>query len=182
MSVILFRAANHAEAEQLASLVNQAYRPESKVSGWTHESLLVGGKRISAAQILETLSRHQSVILVAINNQAIVACAHVEKVVNTSHIGMLAVNPILQRTGLGKKMLTEAEKFACSVFGTDKFFLDVVAQRTELISYYLRRGYQKTGLLTDYPISAGVGVPKQSGLKIERLEKCLNAMVKPDLT
>jgi hypothetical protein len=67
----------------------------------------VADSRTSAAQILEALSRHRSVILVGLNNEAIVACAHIEKDGNSSNIGMLAVNPILQ--GAGKLMLAEAE-------------------------------------------------------------------------
>ena len=182
MSIDSFRTANNAEVEAIATLVNGAYRPESGVIGWTHESDLVAGSRTSAAQILETLSRHHSVILVGLNNEAIVACAHVEKNGNSSHIGMLAVNPIFQGAGVGKLMLAEAEKYASSVFGSEKFVMVVVSERTELISFYLRRGYQKTGLVLDYPISAGVGIPKNPEMKIEALEKRLNSVTELERT
>ncbi len=176
MSIDSFRAANHAEAEAIAALVNGAYRPESGITGWTHESDLVAGNRTSAAQILEALSRHHSVILIGLNHGAIVACAHVEKDGNSSYIGMLAVNPILQGAGAGKLMLAEAEKYASSVFGSDKFVMVVVSERIELVSFYLRRGYQKTGLVLDYPISAGAGIPKNPEMKIEILEKRPNSL------
>jgi hypothetical protein len=56
----------------------------------------------------------------------------------------------------------------------------VVSSRSELIAFYLRRGYQKTGVVQDYPLSAGVGTPKFSGLKIEVLEKRSNPAFERD--
>ena len=47
----------------------------------------------------------------------------------------------------------------------------VVSSRRELISFYLRRGYRKTGSIMDYPLSQGAGIPKNPVLKIEVLEK-----------
>ena len=84
---------------------------------------------------------------------------------------MLAVNPALQGAGAGKQILTQAEKYALEVFGAVKFMVVVVSSRSELISFYLRRGYQQTGSIMDYPVSQGVGVPKNPILKIEVLEK-----------
>ena len=56
----------------------------------------------------------------------------------------------------------------------------VVSSRSELISFYQRRGYQKTDFIMDYPLSADAGVPKQTGLKIEILEKRPDITVKRD--
>ncbi len=171
MSIDSFRTANNTDAEAIAEVVNRAYRPESGAAGWTHESDLVAGNRTSAAQIVETILRRDSVILVGLNNEKIVACAHVEKDGNSSHIGMLAVNPILQGVGAGKQMLAHAEKYASVVFGSKKFVMVVVSARAELISFYLRRGYQNTGSVMDYPLSAETGTPKTPDLTIEVLEK-----------
>lgn len=35
----------------------------------------------------------------------------------------------------------------------------VLNVREELIQYYERRGYKKTGLIEDYPLDANVGMP-----------------------
>lgn len=35
----------------------------------------------------------------------------------------------------------------------------VLSVRTELIAYYERRGYVRTGVIDDYPLDAGVGKP-----------------------
>ena len=47
----------------------------------------------------------------------------------------------------------------------------VLSAREELIGFYLRRGYRRTGEVMDYPIEAGVGMPLYSELSIEVLEK-----------
>jgi len=171
MSIDTFRAASKSDAEAIAQLVNKAYRPETGPAGWTHESNLVSGNRTSAGQVAEVMSKPDSVILVGLKGSDIVACVHVEKDGRNSHIGMLAVNPKLQGAGAGKQMLAHAERYANESFGSEKFIMAVVSSRSELIAFYLRRGYQKTGAVQDYPLSAGVGTPKFSDLKTEALEK-----------
>lgn len=174
MRIDTFRTASESDAEAISQLVNKAYRPESGASGWTHESNLVSGSRTSLAQVVEIMSKPDSVILVGLKDSQIVACVHVEKDGNNSHIGMLAVNPMLQGAGAGKQILEHAERFASASFGSEKFIMVVVSSRSELISFYLRRGYQKTGTIMDYPLSAGAGIPRHDGLKIEVMEKRSN--------
>ncbi len=50
----------------------------------------------------------------------------------------------------------------------------VVSQRTELIAYYERRGYTRTGKTKEYPTHLNVGVPLKSDLTVEYLEKTHN--------
>lgn len=171
MSIDTFRTASKSDAEAIAQLVNKAYRPESGVSGWTHESHLVSGGRTSVGQIEAMMSKPDSVILVGLKGSEIVACVHVEKDGSNGHISMLAVSPILQGAGAGKQMLAHAERYASENFNSEKFIMVVVSSRSELISFYLKRGYQKTDTVMDYPLSAGVGIPKHAGLKVEVLEK-----------
>lgn len=174
MNIDMVRIANESDASAIAKLVNSAYRPSSDSAGWTHEAELVAGERTSSAQVAETIKRPNSAILVGSENSEIVACVHIEKEGNNSHIGMLAVSPTLQASGIGKQMLTLAENYAIETFGTEKFILVVVSARSELIAFYLRRGYKKTGSVMDYPLSEGVGIPKDPALKIEVLEKRSN--------
>lgn len=180
MSMDTFRTANKSDAEAIAQLVNKAYRPETGAAGWTHESDLVSGNRTSVGQVEGVLSKPDSVILVGLKGSEIVACVHVEKDGNFSHIGMLAVNPKLQGAGAGKQMLAYAEGYANEYFGSEKFIMIVVSSRSELIAFYLRRGYRKTGTVQDYPLSAGVGTPKFSNLKTEVFEKWSNPAFERD--
>ncbi len=166
-----FRKATTADVEAIAKLVNNAYRPNSGVSGWTHESDIVAGDRIDIPQIIEILSKKDSVVIAGLNDETVVACVHVEKNNRSSYIGMLAVDPILQGVGAGKNMLAYAEKYARDNFNPEKFVMAVVSARHELISFYQRRGYQKTGEAMEYPLDAGVGQPKLENLKVVMLEK-----------
>lgn len=174
MSIDTFRTASKSDSEAIAQLVNKAFRPETGTAGWTHESDLVSGNRTSVGQVAEVMSKPDSVILVGLKGSEIVACVHVEKDGSNSHIGMLAVNPKLQGAGAGKQMLAHAERYANESFNSEKFIMAVVSSRSELIAFYLRHGYQKTGAIQDYPLSAGGGTPKFSDLKTEALEKRSN--------
>lgn len=148
-----------------------AYRPKSGAAGWTHESDLVSGSRTSISQVTGMISKPDSVILLGMQGVEAVACIHIEKDGTHSHIGMFAVNPILQGAGVGKQMLAYAEQYAYESFGSDKLLMVVVSSRNELIAFYQRRGYQKTGSIMDYPLTAGAGIPRHTGLKVEILEK-----------
>lgn len=165
------RTASAADAIAIADLVNRAYRPEPGEAGWTHESGLVSGLRTSPDQIEAALARPHSAILVVGSAAGIVACVHVEQSGAGASIGMLAVAPALQGRGLGDRMLAEAERYAIRIFGVAKLTMKVVAPRAELLAFYERRGYRKTGLVAAYPVAQGVGTPRVPGLTIESLEK-----------
>ncbi|MDD2774415.1 MAG: GNAT family N-acetyltransferase [Gallionella sp.] len=175
-----FRLATVDDVESIARLVNQAYRPDTQTLGWTHEAELVSGKRTNQSQVKEMISKPDSLVLIGLNDSNIEACVHVEKEGDNSYIGMLSVDPQRQGTGVGKRMLAYAEEYAAHCFESKKFVMVVVSARVELIAFYLRRGYQKTGVVMDYPLSAGAGIPKQTDLKIEMLEKQSLHAVKQD--
>jgi len=111
--------------------------------------------------------------LLGLREQEIVACVLIEKKGAVCHIGMLAVEPRLQGGGLGKEILALAERYGGDIFEAERFAMSVLSARSELISYYMRRGYQRTGNIEEYPVTAGVGIPKQFGLVVEVLEKAV---------
>lgn len=86
----MLREAIHSDAEQIALLVNKAYRPDSGERGWTHESELVSGQRINAEQVASLMNEHGS-ILVAHERDNLLGCVHVERADSYCYIGMLAV-------------------------------------------------------------------------------------------
>jgi ribosomal protein S18 acetylase RimI-like enzyme len=165
------RIANAEDMEAIVSLVNSAYRPSGEIKGWTHESKIVEGLRVTVEQV-QALLVPNSVIFVAEQGLELLACVHLHMENNCAHIGMLATNPNFQENGYGKKMLAHAENYAVENFSANKFEMVVISERVELVSFYLRRGYQKTGRVNGYPVSAGVGIPKVQGLTIEVLQKC----------
>jgi ribosomal protein S18 acetylase RimI-like enzyme len=171
MSMDSMRVAAPPDVPLLTQLVNAAYRPDCGTAGWTHESGLVAGERVHAHQVTALISKADSVVLLGLRGPEVVACVHVEKDGHRAHIGMLAVKPELQRAGFGKQMLAGAEDHARKVWGSEKFSMTVLSSRPELFSFYLRRGYRKTGTILDYPLGAGTGAPKNAGLTMEVLEK-----------
>lgn len=170
-----FRQAKAEDAVAIAALVNRAYRPSPDAAGWTHEAELVTGERTHAAQVAALLVMPDAVVLLGLQGDKIVACVLVERDGDAGYIGMLAVDPSLQGTGGGKLMLARAEDHARTAFGAERLVMVVLSSRSELIDFYLRRGYRRTGVTADYPLGANVGVPKRNGLRIETLEKQVSA-------
>ena len=172
MKITSFRTANLNDVDVLVQLVNKAYHPESDIGGWTNESRFVAGTRTDEPALKNLLVKDDSVVLLGLHEDIILACVHLKKSENQAHIGMLAVNPALQGAGIGKQMLAQAEAYAISHFKVEKFVLLVISLRDELIAFYLRRGYHKTDINIDYALLCGETCDaKIDGLKFAVLEK-----------
>jgi ribosomal protein S18 acetylase RimI-like enzyme len=177
MNRLTIRQATARDAGNIARLVNEAYRPRPGAGGWTHESSLVSGERTNARKV-EALLSH-SVVRVGLRGATIVACVQIEGKGEEAHIGMLAVKPAMQRAGVGDAMLTQAERYAESSLGAEQFVLFVVAARSELIQFYLRRGYEETTQRLPDPVGSGVGTPRDRALDVAVLRKRSGASLEP---
>lgn len=164
------RIANEADAQEITSLVNRAYRPQAHEQGWTHEANLIAGPRTTTEQII-SLFTPNSYILVLSTNRTIRACVHVQAGESFIYIGMLATDPAMQNLGLGKQMLAYAESFAEEHFNAKTYKMSVLSSRPELLAFYERRGYERTGEVQDYPVASGVGAPRMNGLHVIALTK-----------
>lgn len=164
------RSASAMDASKIATLVNRAYRPLAHERGWTHEANLVSGQRTTEEQVL-SLNCSRSSVLVLCQDTNIVACVHVICGENSADIGMLATDPTHQMQGLGKQILNCAEQHALEHFGIATFKMSVLSSRSELIAFYERRGYTRTGEESSYPALAGIGEPIVDELKVEILVK-----------
>lgn len=156
------------DAGALTDLINAAYRG---VLGWTTESAIVGGDRTDVEAIKALIENDTSHLLVAMQGGKVLACVCVEEKGSHAYIGLLAVAPSCQNRGLGKKVLSLAEDYAMNQLHANLLVMVVISQRKELIEYYLRRGYSRTGNIEAYPLHLDVGVPVVEGLTIEALEK-----------
>lgn len=172
MPQVHIRKAELTDAEAVTKLVNQAYRPEVGSEGWTHESALVNGDRIDHKKVAAAIQ--SGTVLVGSNERGLVGCVQVEVVDRAAHIGMLAVDPSLQTLGVGKLLLAHAEELAVQKFNAQVGVLVVIAARTELVEFYLRRGYSKTDELAQYPVDAGVGTPNKEAMLLATLRKYFN--------
>jgi len=174
---VALRQAALSDIKEIADLVNQAYRPASQLRGWTHEADLVSGDRVSLEQLL-ALFGVASRILVLCHEHRIVACVHLRHKGRASCIGMLATHIDFQDRGLGGLMLMHAEEYAVEHFDADTFCMSVLSARPELIAFYERRGYIRTGEQEDYPLAAGVGLPRVNDLYVICLAKPVYELVK----
>lgn len=153
---------------QIQNLVNQAYRGEE---GWTKETLIIEGDRATKKEIETTIADPNSHLLVAINDAEVYSCICIEVNNKSAYIGMFAVNPALQASGIGNQVLKLAEKYSSEELGISHFIMAVIRQRPELIAYYERRGYIRTGKIEDFPLHLDVGTPLIEGVTLEYLEK-----------
>ena len=88
-----------------------------------------------------------------------------------AYIGMFVVRPDIQGAGIGKRLLNEAETLAVKEWGANSFIMIVITSRHELIAFYERRGYRRTGEFSEFPVNPALWTPKVGGLKMERMEK-----------
>lgn len=171
MTALFFRCALISESASIAALVNAAYRGESSRQGWTTEADLLDGLRTTAAEVQDLIESEHSVILVCMNSEDIIASICLEKKAKSAHIGMFVVNPVVQGLGVGKQLLTYAESYASQYWSVTKFCMHVITLRRELIAFYERRGYRRTGIVKTFPVNPQMWQPKMTGLQLELLEK-----------
>jgi len=160
MMNLTFRLAELSDISSLVDLINQSYR-EQQGRSWTTEAGFVKGQRISQEQLKQQLQMSNSILLVAeMDSSKLVACIGLTFQKNTVEIGTFCTDPHIQNMKVGRHVLEYAEQFALQkVSELDSAIMYVLDVRSELIAYYERRGYIKTGNQEPYPYEADVGVP-----------------------
>jgi ribosomal protein S18 acetylase RimI-like enzyme len=169
-----FRTATQADTDAIVALVESAYRGDASRAGWTTEADFLDGRRTGADDIEAVLARPQSRLLLAERNGTLIACAHVAVEDGAGYFGMFSVDPQQQGGGIGKAVLAEAERIAREDWGMARMRMTVIDIRDELIAFYERRGYRRTGIKKPFPYGdARFGLPKRDDLRFEILEKSL---------
>ena len=172
LSRTTFRPACAADVPAIVALVESAYRGESGLRGWTTESHLLDGQRTDSADVAGLISRPDSCVLLVERDGQLKASCHVERQGNAGYFGMFAVDPGEQGHGLGKQVLAEAERIARDEWHCRAMRMTVIVQREELIAWYGRRGYQRTGESRPFPYGdKRFGVPRRDDLRFEVLLK-----------
>lgn len=156
----------------LHELIERAYRGDSARLGWTHEADLLGGQRTDPALLQAIVADPSQHLLVHRGAAGIDACiAITTKSPDLVYLGMVTVEPALQGSGVGKAVLTAAERHAWMEIGASLAEMTVIAQRHELIAWYERRGYRLTGERRPFPKDPRFGQPKRNDLEFVVLEK-----------
>ncbi|MBW1602085.1 GNAT family N-acetyltransferase [Streptomyces sp. JJ66] len=175
---LTFREAVEADVAELTALIESAYRGETSRVGWTTEADLLDGQRTDPAGVRAVISGADSRLLTAQRGGELVACCQLERRTGAdgvvAYFGMFAVRPVRQGGGLGRQVLGEAERVAAGEWGAREMQLTVITQRTDLIAWYERRGYVRTGQLSPFPYGdERFGVPRRPDLAFELLVKPL---------
>lgn len=173
-SELRYRNATAADVDALVALVTSAYRGEVSKQGWTTEADILDGHRIDREVLLRDIQRPRSRVLLAEREDALLACAHVAEEDGAGYFGMFSVRPDLQGAGLGKLLLAESERVVRDDWHLPAMRMTVIDIRDELIAFYERRGYRRTGIYKPFPYGdARFGTPKRDDLRFEVLEKAL---------
>lgn len=171
------RLATLREVDKIERMVNAAYRGDTARRTWTHEADMLGGQRVDTAAIREEIERPDSVILVAVPEtelETICGCVHLEKTGDDCYLGMLTVDVSRQQAGIGDFLLRESERFAREHFGAKGVVMTVISTRAELIAWYGRRGYVKTGETRPFPYgNERFGIPLRDDLFFEVFRKSI---------
>ncbi|HXZ34210.1 MAG TPA: GNAT family N-acetyltransferase [Terriglobales bacterium] len=136
------RIAEVADAEDITNVINAAFRRA--------ESFFIEGDRIDSGKVCDLLKAGE--FLAAFDGNTLVGCVYVERRGERAYLGLLAVDPLRQASGLGSRLMTAAEEH-CKKLGCGFIDLQIVNLRRELPEFYRRRGYVQTGTA---PFTAGL--------------------------
>ena len=127
------RFATEPDLPNLMALINQAFLVET---------FFIQGNRLSPEDTRAYFKKGR--FLLADENSALAGVIYVELRSDRSYFGLLSVNPDLQKTGLGRRLIAVAEEFAREM-GAHHMDITVVNLRTELPPFYRKLGYIDDG-------------------------------------
>lgn len=128
------RVAEARDSNAIVAVINVAFR--------LSEGFLIDRDRIDLEAVRELLQK--GTFLVA-EDSFLCGCVYVEpRGGDRSYLGLLAVDPRLQKSGLGSQLMHAAEAH-CAKAGSRFMDLRIVSVRKELPDFYHRHGYVETG-------------------------------------
>ncbi|MFC4502789.1 MULTISPECIES: GNAT family N-acetyltransferase [Streptomyces] len=173
-AALTFRDATDADVDALVALVESAYRGDDSRAGWTTEADILQGQRTDPEGVREVIKSPDSRLLTVEREGRVVACCQLEHRGDHAYFGMFAVSPTLQGAGLGKVVIAEAERQAREIWGATEMHMTVISVREDLIAWYERRGYRRTGRTSPFPYGdERFGIPQRADLEFELLVRKL---------
>jgi GNAT superfamily N-acetyltransferase len=143
---LAFHTAALSDANAITQLINLAF---------SVERFFVEGDRITAAEVRERFTTGK--FLVVQRHDLLAGCVYVELRGDRSYIGLLAVDPNQQRSGIGARLMAVAEDYA-RANGCRAVDLQTVNLREELVPFYRRLGYVESGTAS-FPTSVRTKMP-----------------------
>ena len=146
--------AGEADVPAIVALMNRAYRGSRESSGWNTETGYIAGDRTTEPLLRADLAANPDASFLTWSDPrdgALKGCVWLEPLGDGAwYLGSLAIDPRQQNGGLGRALLSVAERWARER-GGKRVQMAVVNVRTELIAWYLRRGYRETGETNPFP-------------------------------
>ena len=130
---VSIRAAVSGDIHALVRLINAAF---------IVEQFVFDGDRISAEEARAFMETGK--FFVAHDSAGFAGCVYVELRNGRGYLGLLAVDPERQGTGLGRKLVAAAEDYF-RIEGCCAVDLRIISQRTPLPPFYRRLGYMEIG-------------------------------------
>jgi ribosomal protein S18 acetylase RimI-like enzyme len=171
------QVAGQNDHEGIVALVNDAYRGASQRPGWTNESEIISGPRIDVPALAAMTGAGGATVLVTRDGGAVSGCVALTPLTRedaeTWYLSMLAVDPGRQKGGAGRAVMAAAEDHVRAAGGRT-IKISVIQLRTELIAWYERAGYVRTGVVESFPYDdPSVGTPLRDDLELVELKKVL---------
>ena len=160
------------DISELNYLVNSAYRGDISKKGWTTEANILKGVRIEDSELIDMINTSKSNVFKYLESDKILGCVLLIEKENKLYLGMLCVNPELQNSGIGKKILQFANQFAFEK-SLAKIVMTVISTRIELINWYNRHGFFDTGEREPFPENHAHDVISGNQLEFIVLEKII---------
>jgi GNAT superfamily N-acetyltransferase len=145
VSGLTFRFAERVDATAIAALIESGYRGDESRRGWTTEADLLDGDRTSVAEIEAYIADPNARFVMAFDGASLVGCALIKSETGEGYFGMFAVRPARQGGGHGKQILGHAEQKIRDLWSCTRVAMTVINLREDLVAYYERRGYKRTG-------------------------------------
>jgi sugar-phosphatase len=128
------RVATESDRATMLPIINSAFAIET----------FLEGHRTSESQLAEMMQKGE--FLLGLDSSGrVVGSVYVEVRGARGYFGMLAIDPHLQGTGLGRAMVEAAEQY-CRAKGCTAMDLTVLSLRPELPPYYRKLGYAESGV------------------------------------
>lgn len=134
----------------LASLLNRAFA----AIAWHNETRLYTGTRTSDIRLRQEMAGSPNGTFLQWKRHGDrLGCVFLTPTKwdeKTWYLGTLSVEPSMQGSGMGQKLLKMAEEYA-QQRGAIAMQIQVVQVREPLVEWYKRKGYQPTGAIVPFP-------------------------------
>ncbi|KAI2791982.1 hypothetical protein POX_b02011 [Penicillium oxalicum] len=172
-TTISFRIATAHDIPTLKQVIESAFRAEDPREDWVGIQALASSFTVDEKYISSVISHADSVFLIAHDkaNTVLGTIGAAKRESGTARLFMLAVDPQIHRGGIGRQILSFAEDYCQREWDTRVMSLDALSTRPSLVSWYMRRGYQKTGKTELFPRELANGLELPEDLHFVDLEK-----------